>query len=274
MIQFQQAAGLGPTLPQKIDNSIFEKSVESQLQEYEPAPALQPQRPYPYVCVISDIHWPWCNQKVIDKFIEYVASVAKHKPIVILAGDAWDAYSHAKFPRSFNTYSPQEEQRIAREQNELFWKRIREVYDGRQDRLIQMLGNHDIRPLKAALDRYPEAETWIIEGLKKHFAFDGVTTIMDTREEVIIDSQIMVHHGYKSQIGQHRDYTMMNSIVGHTHQGGVSFKQIHGRVLWELNTGFAGDPHGKGLSYTPQKITTWTPGFGVVDPYGPRFIPA
>jgi hypothetical protein len=43
-------------------------------------------------------------------------------------------------------------------------------------------------------------------------------------------------------------------------------------VLFELNSGLAGDPEAKGLTYTPQKITVWTPGFGAINKYGPQFV--
>ena len=94
------------------------------------------------------------------------------------------------------------------------------------------------------------------------------------RTEELIIGDIAVFHGYRSQLGAHRDYTLMNCINGHTHKGGAVFRQIRGSVIWELNSGLAGDPEAKGLTYRPQKITDWTPGFGEVDKKGPRFIPA
>lgn len=56
-------------------------------------------------------------------------------------------------------------------------------------------------------------------------------------------------------------------------KGGVVFRKIRGQTLWELNAGYMADPHAKGLTYTPQRITHWTEGLGWTDEYGPRFIP-
>jgi hypothetical protein len=83
---------------------------------------------------------------------------------------------------------------------------------------------------------------------------------------------IAFHHGYRSQLGSHRDYMHMNFVGGHTHRGGVVFRNIKNETLWELNCGLAGDPTSKGLSYTSQKMNDWTLGFGAIDEYGPRFI--
>lgn len=252
----------------KVDRSVFERSLERHLESLEPAAVLE-RKPYPKIAVISDIHWPFACQRVIDAFLAFIE---RERPEwVILNGDAWDMYSHARFPRSHNVFIPREERRIAREANDKFWIEVRRRCPGAQ--LVQMLGNHDVRPLRQSLERYPEAEDWIAEGLRREFTFDGVRTVFDAREELII-GDIMIHHGYRTKLGDHRDYSLYNAVIGHTHKGGSVFRRIRGQTLWELNSGFAGDPEGKGLTYTPQKITDWTPGFGYVDEDGPRFIPA
>lgn len=248
--------------------SPFEKSIERHLEEYAPRP-MGEQKPWPTFASISDIHWPFHSQKVIDAFLDYVA---EHRPeYIILNGDAWDMYSHAKFPRSHNVFTPREEQALARKANEEFWVAVKARSPN--SRYIQMLGNHDCRPLKRVIESYPEAEDWIAEKLKELFTFDGVETIMDPRQELAIREDILVFHGYRSQLGSHRDYTLTSTINGHTHRGGVVFRRIRGATLFEGNSGLAGDPDSKGLSYASQKIQDWTPGFLAGDKWGPRFIP-
>lgn len=268
-----QAAGLESETrdgkPTKITNKIFERPLEPHLDAYQPRQTLK-HDPYPRIAVISDIHWPFSNQRVLDAFYAFVEY---HKPeYVIINGDAWDLYSHSKYPRSINIYTPREEQELARKGNEEFWRQIKARCPAAQ--CVQMLGNHDIRPLKRVLETYPAAEDWVEKIMRELFTFDGVKTVFDYREELMLPGNIMVHHGYRSKLGDHRDYSHFNSIVGHTHLGGSVFRKIRGSVLWELNSGVAGDPESKGLAYTPQKITHWTSGFGWVDAYGPRFIPA
>lgn len=261
-----QAAGLQPN-SKKITQAIFEKDIEKHLEDYEPRQVIE--RPkYPKIASISDIHWPFSSPRVVDAFIRFVD---KEKPeYVFLNGDAWDMYSHSRFPRSHNVFTPRDEQNQARKMNEEFWDLVKKAAPGAK--YFQMMGNHDVRPMKKALQEYPEAEDWIKEKLTQLFKYEGVTTIMDPREEMML-GDIAIFHGYRSKLGDHRDYTLYNCINGHTHVGGVVYRRIRGQTLWELNSGLAGDPEAKGLTYTPQKITNWTPGFGWVDEWGPRFIP-
>ncbi len=267
-----QAAGLDTyddrRKNQKITNKIFEKPLAPILERYEPRETLKIE-PWPKIAVISDIHWPFCNQRVLDAFYAFCE---KHQPDhIILNGDAWDMYAHSKYPRSLNTYSPREEQELSRQANEVFWKELQKRCP--KAKYTQMLGNHDIRPLKRVLEAYPAAEDWVEEMLKRLFTFEKVHTVFDPRQEFMLPGNIMIHHGYRSKLGDHSTYTLHNCIVGHTHLGGAVFRQMRGQVRWELNSGVAGDPESKALSYSPQKITHWTPGFGWVDEYGPRFIP-
>ena len=263
-----QAAGLETySERRKITGAIFEVPIEKHLENYEPTKSVE-QPSLPTIAGISDIHWPFENQKVISRFVEYVGDVKPEK--VILNGDAWDMYSHTKFPRSHNVFTPREEQALAREKNEKFWLAVKTAHPDAE--CIQLLGNHDVRPLKRILEAYPEAEDWVAEKLKSLFTYDGVKTIFDIREELVYGN-LMIFHGYRSKLGEHRDHTLMNMMGGHTHVGGVSYRRIRGQTLWELNFGLAGDPEAKGLTYTPQRTTNWTPGFGALDKLGPRFIP-
>lgn len=263
-----QAAGLDPVQRKKkaLTNEIFEQSVERHLEDFKPAKRILLE-PYPTMAIISDIHWPFHSQRVIDRFYRWVDD---HKPsVVILDGDAWDMYSHAKFPRSHNQFTPKAEEDLARGMNIAFWLEIQRKAP--KAKCYQMLGNHDVRPLKRTLEVLPSMEHWIAKIFGELFTFDGVETILDPRKELMF-GDIMVHHGYKSQLGEHRDHSLFNAIVGHTHRAGVVFREIRGQTLWEMNCGYAGDPLAKGLTYTPQRITGWTPGFGAVDPDGPRVI--
>jgi predicted phosphodiesterase len=252
----------------KIGNEVFERSIERVIQDYQPRELPKPSL-WPKLLVISDIHWPFSHKKVIERFYDRVAEFQPE--IVVLNGDAWDMYSHSKFARSHNQFTPREEHSLARSENENFWSSVQRLAPN--VKCFQLLGNHDVRPLKRVLEAYPEAEDWVEKGLREAFTFTGVETFYDPRQELFLGEDIAVFHGYRSGLGAHRDFTLMNCINGHTHLGGVSFRQIQGRTLWELNSGLAGDPEAKGLTYTPQRITKWTLGFGEVDHLGPRFIP-
>lgn len=263
-----QAAGLKPLKAKKINNDIFKRDIEKHLEEYVPRSVIE-RKPYPTLATISDIHWPFANSRVVNRFLEFVGDT---KPEwVILNGDAWDMYSLSKYPRSHNLFTPRDEENLSRQFNVEFWQAVRKASP--RSKCRQMMGNHDIRAMKRVIEEFPEAEDWIKERLSRMFTFEGVETIFDPRQELFITEDVIVFHGYRTQLGSHRDYTLLNCINGHTHRGGAVFRRIRGQTLWELNSGVAGDPESKGLSYTPQKITEWTPGFGVLDPLGPRFVP-
>jgi predicted phosphodiesterase len=254
---------------EKITNKVFERDIEQHLEAYEPRPYTPP-GPYPTAGVFSDPHWPFHSKRVQKAFIEYVGD---EKPMwVILNGDAQDMYSHSKFPRSHNLFTPRDEHAACLALNRAFWESITRAAP--KSKRVQMAGNHDIRPMKMVLEKYPAAEDWVSEKLKEDFTFPGVTTILDQRQELMITDKIAVFHGYRASLGAHRDYTLMNCINGHSHVGGVVWRQLRNEVLFELNAGFAGDPESKGFNYTRQRITKWTPGFGALTKRGPIFIPA
>ena len=122
---------------------------------------------------------------------------------------------------------------------------------------------------KRILEKIPEI--YSIFDTKYIFEFDGVNTIHDYREELIIND-IMFFHGYRGQF-KHAEYVNQNCCTGHTHRGGVQYFKKRNQTIWELNAGCLVDQDSEAMSYTHQKHTKSTQGFGYIDEYGPRFIP-
>jgi hypothetical protein len=105
------------------------------------------------------------------------------------------------------------------------------------------------------------------------YTFPGVKLQEDPRAELNLDG-VFFHHGYRTKLGDNRDFLNACSVTGHSHKGGAVFRAVHGgHQIWELNAGTLGDPESKGLTYTPQKHTHQTLGLGWIDALGPRFIP-
>lgn len=267
-----RAAGLEPNKPgprRRITTEVFNRSLTAHLEQHA-APELPMPSPYEPTLFIPDTHFPFEHQPTLQQIYAFAA---KHKPkVIVQLGDLYDAYSHAKFPRSHNIFTPKEEAQLSRKKAEAFWQALKQASP--QSRCIQLVGNHDVRPLRRILEVYPEAEDWIAQAMSRMVTFDGVETVYDSREELHLPGNVTAHHGFLSRLGQHRDYTHSNVVCGHTHTGGVVYRQLKGQVLWELNAGLAGDPTAKGLSYTPIRTVPWTLGWGWLDEYGPRFIPA
>jgi predicted phosphodiesterase len=257
----------GQKLRVKLTNEIFEKDIWEHVENYEPREFKSPEVS-DRILVVGDLHFPFVHKPALEALLNFNK---EHQPsIVIQVGDAYDMYAFSKYPRSQNIYSPKEEEALAREGLANFWKRIH--LDNPNAKKVMLLGNHDIRPIKRALESNGSFEHIVEKHLKEITTFDGVETIYDSREEYETCG-ILFHHGFLSGLGKHRDYTHSNIVVGHTHKGGVSYKRIKGQTLWELNAGFLGDPEAKALSYTAlKKSTDYTLGWGWIDKYGPRFI--
>lgn len=135
----------------------------------------------------------------------------------------------------------------------------------------QILGNHDVRMIKRTQEKLPELQGWIEEIMKELYAFKGVTTLTNDKDVLKI-GDISFHHGYLSKLGDHLNLLGSKIVVGHSHVGGVVFKQCNGGTLWELNAGYLADETSEPLRYRPVKTSKWTLGYGIVDSDGPRFV--
>lgn len=249
----------------KINNDIFIKSIDRQIEEYVPRTSVKVTKFSKILC-IPDTHFPFINKEALEKVIEFSN---EHKPdYIIQVGDLLDCYAASKFPRSQNVYTPKEEERLGIEIASEMWKRLRS--DNPKAKCYQLMGNHDVRMLKRTLESLPIAEHWIEKYFKELFTFEGVETIFDTREELDIDG-ILFTHGFLSS-GSHKDYYLKNVIHGHDHKLYVQHRRIHGENIFEMSCGFLGDVEAKALSYTPSKLANFQLGFGWVDQWGARTI--
>lgn len=222
------------------------------------------------IVVAGDTHFPFVNKKVLEKFYKFIEDHKDKIGFVVQVGDLYDMYAASKFPKSQNYYKPQEEMELGRKQAEEFWSRINKIVP--KAKKFQLKGNHDARPYMRTMESLPFLENAVREHFDKLFQFENVTTIQDTRQELII-GDTMFHHGYRSQLGQHRDFTLRNFCCGHSHLGGAVYKKLHDKIICELNAGYMGDMQSKVFGYTPQKTSISTEGWAVIDEYGHRFIP-
>jgi predicted phosphodiesterase len=251
----------------KLDNSIFEKDIWDHVENYAPREFKSPTIT-DTILVVGDLHFPFVHKEALEAL--YLFNKEQQPDVIIQLGDAYDMYAHSKYPRSQNIYSPKEEEALGHEGLTNFWKRLQ--LDNPKAKCVMLMGNHDIRPVKRAIESVSSLEHIVEKHLKSITTFDNVETVYDSREEYEICG-ILFHHGFLSSLGQHRDFTLSNIVVGHTHKGGVSYRRIKGQTLWELNAGFLGDPEAKVMSYTAlKKNANYTLGWGWIDRFGPRFI--
>lgn len=223
------------------------------------------------IMVMGDTHFPFQCDSTLTAFFQ---RMDEFKPdVVIQIGDLYDMLAHSKFPRSLNQYNPKQEMDMGRSCAEQFWRATKSIVPNAQ--CFQILGNHCVRPMKRIIESYPEGENFVAPAFREFFRFDGVETIHDIRQELIIDGIVFIH-GYMSSLGQHRDFNLMNVVAGHSHQAGVVYRNTPRGILFEANAGYAGDPTSKALGYTPQRLTRWTKSFleieKIFDVWQPRVI--
>jgi hypothetical protein len=268
---FVQSSGLEVS---KRNNKIFDKDIETEIENYK----LSKKDSFDYeiensiIFCVGDTHFPFVDEDALSMAYVILGDLVQKNPdktiVIIQMGDLYDMMAQASFPKSLNNYNPFEEIQKGHKMAQDMWTTLKSIAP--KNVCFQLMGNHTIRPLKRIIESAPECEPFF--SIDKFVTFDGVETIKDNRQELIINDIIFIH-GHKSRLGDHRDYNMANTVCGHSHTGGVSFKRFFNKVFWELNAGYLADPKSKALGYIPQKITRWTQGVGVVDHLGPRFIP-
>jgi predicted phosphodiesterase len=222
------------------------------------------------IVVLGDCHFPFSCRNSVNRAIDYIQNT--QPKVVVQVGDLYDMFSQTKFPKRLSI-TPRSEKELARHDADLMWSLIRKVVPFAK--LFQLTGNHDVRAHKRLIEKLPELEPFT--NFESHWDFIewGVETIYDPRQDLEL-AGIVFTHGHFSRLGQHLTQVDYKNVVhGHTHRGGVHFQRLKsGRIAWELDVGYLGDPFHESMLYRPlTRFFGWTHGIGVIDSLGPRFIP-
>lgn len=185
-------------------------------------------------------------------------------------GDLYDFFAFTKFPKSLSLMTPDEEISLGRKDALRFWQTLKKLSP--KSSLYQILGNHDIRPCLRILERFPEIRAIAMNGWKDLFAFDGVSTLMDHRDDLVIDD-IVFEHGHFGKPGQHLAKNRKRTVIGHTHRAWTHFEMVRGDYLWEMNVGYVANPMSEPLSYPKKRYHGWTQGYGRIINDVPFFMP-
>lgn len=220
------------------------------------------------VLCIPDTHAPWVKESLTLKVYNTLAN--NKYDVVIQLGDLYDMYSFSKFARTHDICTPKEEVEQGFEWARNFWKNVHKLAP--KARKIQIKGNHCDRLMKRTFERFPEAASILMRAEHSLFDFPNVETENDSRCPVEIEG-VLYTHGHYTKLGDHARYFLKPVVHGHSHRGGTIFYKLGGKIIWELDCGFMADENQVPLQYGPTKNTLWTPGYGEVDKFGPRFIP-
>lgn len=217
---------------------------------------------------LGDIHAPFIHKPTFGRVLNYLENLKRKPDYILQLGDLFDFYSASRFSKNPNLISPEQEVLEGRAVAEEMWTALK----NRAPNAIcyQIKGNHCDRPNKKLMAVAPELFSFFTP--KPLWEFPGVITIHDSRTELIIEG-IAFQHGHRSRLGDHARFNGMNTVVGHSHQGGVAYlPSLSKEVIWELNCGYLADPTHEALRYNPQKFNKWSRGIGIFDALGPRFI--
>lgn len=200
-----------------------------------------------------------------------LARVKAFRPnVIVQIGDLFDFYNFSRFPKSSNVATPHSEIRDGRWMAERFWTDVKKLSPLAQ--CFQAWGNHEERPFKRIMEKAPELEKLFEKPLRELLIFPGVTTLGGPQDELDING-IRFIHGWSCKPGFHMNYFGRSVAHGHTHKGGVEYLRKDGKTIFELDCGVLADFNSRPLIYRSSVTCRWTPGFGVIDPYGPRFCP-
>ncbi|MEY2703709.1 MAG: hypothetical protein RLY43_2348, partial [Bacteroidota bacterium] len=200
------------------------------------------------IIILGDAHFPWVNKMALDRVYQ---SIEKEKPDVVLQqGDLYDSYSFSKYSKNLDYIAPKNELVKAREGAAKMWKEIQTLAP--KAKCYQLLGNHDERMRKRINEKLPEFIHLFDKVYKDLYTFSGVHTMQSESTELKIDN-IMFIHGYLSKLGDHMKKNLMNTVVGHSHTGGVVYRKQNNSIIWELNVGFLANDKAMPLQYGKQK---------------------
>lgn len=220
------------------------------------------------VVAVPDLHLPFTDWKRVEKLYNHIEEIQPN--VVIQLGDLLDRFTNSRFARSQDIMTPKEEVEEGHAGAINFWIEIKKRVKSAQR--IQIKGNHDDRLLRQVLEMCPEIYSVVKKADAEMFKFAGVKTVPDSRDGIFIDGNLYTH-GHLTQLGAHMVQLGVNVVHGHTHRGGVVFRNHFGKTMWELDCGYLADEKSVPLMYGPTKHLQHVKGFGVIDRLGPRFIP-
>lgn len=219
------------------------------------------------VLILGDIHFKWNHRRACQQVIQAAKEL---KPeAVIQIGDENDFILFTKYARDLDLLTPRQELDESREFRLKFYSDLRAVLPV-STQIYRMRGNHDDRAVKRIRELAPAYGSVVSSWLEEYRATPGTKDIPEA--EFVFDG-VMYEHGYLSGLGDHAKRNLHNTVVGHSHVGGLrNFPVVGRKGIWELNVGWLGDRNAPVFNYAPKKLSdNTTLGFGFIDQYGPRF---
>lgn len=217
---------------------------------------------------IGDLHAPFHSDYCLRELYDFLRDNKDRIRTVCQIGDVYDFLSWSRWPSTANPYTPKKEYEIAYDVISEMWQTIGNIC--KRARLLQLTGNHDVRPLKRLADACPELSPFV--DFTKPFEFKGVE-LWDYADGPLAMEGYLIHHGFLHKPLAHAANLHHNVVIGHLHKLWAQYYKVGTRTFWELCCGFMGDIKSPAFSYAIQrKYAKYQCGFGYVDTMGPHTV--
>jgi UDP-2,3-diacylglucosamine pyrophosphatase LpxH len=204
------------------------------------------------IFVLGDLHFPYHHKGALKAVLNAIK--AAQPTHIVQIGDLYDFFSATKFPKK-TFIDPADEYMSGYDYAQEMWATIRRLSPN--SKCYQIKGNHDERPAKRMIEKLPDLIFFLERGIKSFFEFEGVHTVHDPAEPLVIWG-INFIHGYLGKLGAHAQYFRQSVVCGHTHRAGVYVEQCNDDLIFEANCGFLADETKEALKYRPTKTSKWT----------------
>ncbi len=218
---------------------------------------------------VGDLHLPWCDSRAVNIILE---DVVKNPPeYFIQLGDIYDFLLFTGFRKGLLNSMQEKELVTAYTMKNEFWKRVKQAAP--KAKCFQLKGNHDDRLIKRIQEKMPELEYLMqipeVFNPKKLFEYEGVQVLEDESDELIIGNTAFIHSGLKK--GDNHRRLGLNVVHGHTHKAHIDYTRYNGKILFEADAAYLGDPSAVCFKYKRRKkLHDWIRGYLRMDEDGIR----
>ncbi len=210
--------------------------------------------------IIGDCHFPYANFEALKKVYKIIE--VEKPDVIIQIGDLLDQYVFSNFPKK-SSITPDNDVTRGLGCAQRFWQRIKFIAP--RAKLIQVLGNHDVRMGKRIAEKLPQLEDFYSH--KQIYKFDGVKVLKSDRDYFKYDG-VVYCHGWLSNSIAHAKYFNQPTVHGHRHRPTI---ETDGNI-WSMDVGHVANEKSIPLSYTASKYTKWRMACGIVENKIPHLI--
>lgn len=213
------------------------------------------------ILVLGDIHLPWCDWNALEQAAEFNKKYKADR--VITVGDLTDQKTWSKFGRDTDDPGNNEEWK----QVLISAKRLYKLFPN----MVILIGNHDIRYLKAA--KIAGIPSQMLKTLKEMLPFKGWNWHTDDDPYVVDNISYLHGDEHPGTVEQKACILGMPVVQGHTHKARLVYVTTPHKNLWGLDAGCIVDSKGPAARYAAKSLRKTFVGFATITNRIPRLHP-